>query len=251
MEIGELWISRCRLSTKEQAKENGDSAKVQIGRMRKAAKVERIEERIRGRRAAARKEEKGKKMVAKEIPRTCWTCGKTGHIAAWCRKGGNKKLYAVDEDDGENAEESTENEEDLQAWCLLEESENEQWQEVISKQNKRRVKKDNQASLLSIENSHNSNLKKIVEVKDKRVKVRVAMDSGAAGQNDVSTSSLSEKRHRRSLWPQMESESKTWVRKQFHSRQTTEVHNSQKCKCCQTPHFNARGRPSWKHCGAG
>ena len=58
----------------------------------------------------------------------------TGHIAAWCRKkGGNRKLYAVDEDDGENAEESTENEEDLQAWCLLEESENEQWQEVISK----------------------------------------------------------------------------------------------------------------------
>ena len=156
MEIGELWISRCRLSTKEQAKENGDSAKVQIGRMRKAAKVERIEERIRGRRAAARKEEKGKKRVAKEIPRTCWTCGKTGHIAAWCRKGGNNKLYAVDEDDGENAEESTENEEDLQAWCLLEESENEQWQEVISKQSKRRVKKDNQASPLSIENSHHS-----------------------------------------------------------------------------------------------
>ena len=27
-------------------------------------------------------------------------------------------------------EESAENEEDLQAWCLLEESENEQWQEV-------------------------------------------------------------------------------------------------------------------------
>ena len=45
---------RCRLSTKEQAKENGDSAKVKIG-MRKAAKVERMEERTRGRRVAARK----------------------------------------------------------------------------------------------------------------------------------------------------------------------------------------------------
>ena len=87
----------------------------------------------------------------------------------------------MDEDDGENAEESTENEKDLQAWCLLEESENEQWQEVISKQNKRRVKKDNQASLLSTENSHNSKPKKIAEVKDKCVKVRVTMDSGAAG----------------------------------------------------------------------
>ena len=60
--------------------------------------------------------------------RTCWTCGKAGHIAAWCRKGGNINLYAVDEDDSENVEESTENEEDLQAWCLLEGSENEQWQ---------------------------------------------------------------------------------------------------------------------------
>ena len=36
--------------------------------MRKAAKVERMEERIRGRRAAAREEEKGKRTVAKENP---------------------------------------------------------------------------------------------------------------------------------------------------------------------------------------
>ena len=88
-------------------------------------------------------------------------------------------MCAVDEDDGENAEESTKNEEDLQAWCLLEESENEQRQEVISQQNKRRVKKDSQASLLSMENSHNSNPKKIVEVKHKWMKVRVTMDSEA------------------------------------------------------------------------
>ena len=37
----------------------------------------------------------------------------------------------MDEDDSENVDESTENEENLQAWCLLEESENEQWQEVL------------------------------------------------------------------------------------------------------------------------
>ena len=67
-EIRKLWTSRCRLSTKEQAKENGDSAKVKIG-MRKAAKVERMEERIRGRKASARKEAKGKRKAAKEIPR--------------------------------------------------------------------------------------------------------------------------------------------------------------------------------------
>ena len=30
-------------------------------------------------------------------------------------------MYAIDEDDSENVEESTKNEEDLQAWCLLKE----------------------------------------------------------------------------------------------------------------------------------
>ena len=75
---------------------------------------------------------KGQEKGGKGETSTCWTCGKTGHIAAWCRKGGNKNLYATDEDDSENVEESAENEEDLQAWYLLEESEHEQWQEVIS-----------------------------------------------------------------------------------------------------------------------
>ena len=46
---------------------------------------------------------------------------------------------------------------------------------MISKHNKRKVKKANQASLLSVENSHNLNPKKIVEVKDKWVKVKVTI----------------------------------------------------------------------------
>ena len=60
-------------------------------------------------------------------------------------------------------------------------SENEQWQEVISRRNKQRAKKANQASLLGVENSHSLSPKKVVEVKDKWLKVRVTMDSGAAG----------------------------------------------------------------------
>ena len=79
---------------------------------------------------------KGQEKGGKGETRTCWTCGKTGHIAAWCRKGSNINLYAIDEDDSENVEESAEDEDDLQAWCQLEESENEQWQEVISRRNK-------------------------------------------------------------------------------------------------------------------
>ena len=150
---------------------------VKIG-MRKAAMVERMEERTRGRRAAARNEEKGKRMVAKENPEHVCCAARLDTLQLGVEK--DEKLYAVDEDDGENAKESTEHEEDLQACCLLEESEHEQWQEVISKHNKRNVKKANPASV-RVENNHNSNPKKIVEVTDKCVKVRVAMDSGAAG----------------------------------------------------------------------
>ena len=69
------------------------------------------------------------------------------HCAPWCRKGRNTHLYAMDEDDSENAEESAENEEELQAWCLLEES----VQEVISRRSKQRAKEVNEASLLSVQ----------------------------------------------------------------------------------------------------
>ena len=91
---------------------------------------------------------KGQEKGGKGETRTCWTCGKTGHIAAGCREGNGKNLYAVDEDENENVEESVEEEDDLQAWCLLEESESEQWQEVISKRSKQRIKRANQASLI-------------------------------------------------------------------------------------------------------
>ena len=67
------------------------------------------------------------------------------------------KLYAFHEDDSEIVEEAADNEEVLQLWCSLEESENEQWQEVISRRNKPKVKKANPTSLLSVENIHDSN----------------------------------------------------------------------------------------------
>ena len=44
------------------------------------------------------------------------TCGRTGLIAAWCPKGGNNHLFAIDEDDSENHAET-----------LVLESENERW----------------------------------------------------------------------------------------------------------------------------
>ena len=58
---------------------------------------------------------------------------------------------------------------------------NEQWQEAISRRDKQKVKKSYQASLLSVEHSHNLNPKKVIEVKDRCPKVRVTTDAGAAG----------------------------------------------------------------------
>ena len=106
----------------------------------------------------------------------------------------------------------------MQAWCSLEENENEQWQEVISKQNKRKVKKANQASLLSVENSHNSNPKKIVEVKDKWVKVRVTVDSGVAGHVMPETRKTTPKK----FVAANEEQIKDLGEKKSHSRQTRE-----------------------------
>ena len=61
-------------------------------------------------------------------------------------------------------EEIPENDE-LHAWCILEERENEQWQEVISKQSRRNLRKDAHFSLLSDESNPISNSEKITDVK--------------------------------------------------------------------------------------
>ena len=74
-------------------------------------------------------------------------------------------MCAIDEDDSEH-EETNDSEEVLQAWCLLEECENEQRQDVVSKRQKQKMKKANPASLLSEESSHNLKTKEIIEVKD-------------------------------------------------------------------------------------
>ena len=70
------------------------------------------------------------------------------HCSVGVEKDATPFLYAIDEDDSENVgKEATDNEEDLQAWCLLEESENEQWQEVISKRDTNTRVKNRQSSV--------------------------------------------------------------------------------------------------------
>ena len=54
---------------------------------------------------------------------------------------------------GDISEEVHEDENELHAWCSLEESENEQWQEVANKKSKLKIKKFAHESLLSVENN--------------------------------------------------------------------------------------------------
>ena len=71
------------------------------------AKAARMEERTPDRKAVARKEAKGKRKVARERPE---------HVGRVARQD-ILQLGA-----GKNIAESAENEEDLQAWCLLDQS---------------------------------------------------------------------------------------------------------------------------------
>ena len=74
-------------------------------------------------------------MAGKDT-RVGWSCGKAAHLAANCTKGSwNRRLNAVDEDKGDISVEMHEDEYELHAWCLLEESEKEQWQEVLRNPN--------------------------------------------------------------------------------------------------------------------
>ena len=95
---------------------------------------------------------KGQEKGGKGETRVCRICGKTGHIAANCGKGSwNRSLNAVEEDKGDIREEVHEDEDELHAWCLLEENETEQWQEVTSKKSVLEKKKFVHESLLSVE----------------------------------------------------------------------------------------------------
>ena len=85
---------------------------------------------------------KGGKGQEKGDARAAWSCEKTGHIAAnGTKESCTRSLNVAEEDEGDISEEVHEDEDELHAWCFLKESENEQWQEVISKKSKWKLKK--------------------------------------------------------------------------------------------------------------
>ena len=112
---------------------------------------------------------KGKGKVAKVTPKFAGAAGKQDTLRQNCTKGiWNRSPNAVDEDKGDISEEvrEDEDEDELHASCLLEESENEQWQEVISKKSKLKFELAHE-SLLSVENNSCGSPRKVIQVKDK------------------------------------------------------------------------------------
>ena len=161
-------------------------------------------------------------------------------------------MYAIDEDDIENVEEATYNEEDQQAWCLSEETAHEQWQELISRRDKQKVKKPRQASPLRVENRQNSSSKKFSEVKDRWVKVRVTTASAAAGNVMLPRVKLEYKTSSKIFVAATVEHIRDMGEKISPvKRGNSKMHNIQKCECCHTSHFNAESCPSRKHCCAG
>ena len=107
----------------------------------------------------------GPRPEARKETRVCGSCGKPGHIAANCVKGSwNRSLNAVDEDKGDITEEVHEDDDELHAWCLLEEGEKERWQEVTSKKSNLKTKNFAHESLLSGENNSCASPKKVIKV---------------------------------------------------------------------------------------
>ena len=199
----------------------------------KAKKARIVLERDSGPRREARKEEKGQEKGGNGHIRVCCSCGEPGHIAASCVKGSwNRSLNAVEEDKGDISQEVREGGDGLCAWCSLEKSENEQWQEVASKKSKLKSKEVAHESLLSVENKSCASPKKVIEVKDNWVNIRATVDTGAAGHVMLAEMFRRVKLDRTTATKKLVAAHgetlKTWVRKPYHSSPLKECTEAKK-----------------------
>ena len=139
----------------------------------------------------------------------------------------------------------------------MEDSENQQWQEVVSKREKQKMKRANQVSLLSMESCHNSKTKEITEVKDRWVKVRVTMDSGAAGHVMPETMFPRVKLERKASPKKFVAANGEQIRDlgekrvPFKTREGTQRSITfRSANVVELSHLNAKSSPSWKRCHA-
>ena len=114
-----------------------------------------MEGRTHERKAVARKEAKGKRRVTREEPEHVGRVAKQDTL----QPGARKEATTICTPSMKMTVKTSKNQLTTKKICkhgvLLEENENGQWQEVISRRDKQRAKKPNQASLLSVESSHN------------------------------------------------------------------------------------------------
>ena len=161
-------------------------------------------------------------------PELAGAVGKQNTLGQNCTKGSwNRSLNAADEDKGDISEEVHEDEDELHAWCLLEESESEQWQEVISKKSKLMLVKLAQESLPSVEKNSCASPRKVIEVKDSWVDIRHNWTLDLRGhvmpaENVPASETGSHERKKKKRRQQMEKGSNTWVGKLNHSSPSKE-----------------------------
>ena len=127
----------------------------------------------------------------------------------------------MEEDQSDIGEEVHQDDDELHAWCLLEESENEQRPKVTCKKTKLKMKKFAHESLPSVEGNSCASPRKVIEVKDNWVNIRATMGTEAAGPVMPAQMFPRVKLDRTTTTKKFIAangdKSKTWVRKRYHS----------------------------------
>ena len=101
------------------------------------------------------------------------------------------------------------------------------------------------------ENSHNSSLKNIVDVKDRWVKVRVTMDSGAAGHVMFEVMFTRVKLERKTSPKRFVAANGEQIRDFKTNEGIQRCRTFTSASVVQTFYFNAKDCQSWKHCRVG
>ena len=103
VETGESWTLHFKAVYK--GTEGPDRLRAGSHRGSQVARMRIVEEIIAGRKGDGKKGGEGTETGRKgDNNSTCWTCGKSRHIAASCPNGGNDNLFAVGREESEISE---------------------------------------------------------------------------------------------------------------------------------------------------
>ena len=132
-----------------------------------------------------------------------------------------------------------EDEDELHAWCLLEESWNERWQKVTRKKSKLEWNKLDHESLLGVENNSGALLRKIIEVNDNWVSIRATLACHAG--RDVPE---------RKSWT-VRTQQRDSLQQTIPIKSVEGAHRCRRNASAAKPYLNEKGRASWQCRSAG